>query len=171
MKIVSLLINEDVARAERDFEMATSGNIVELCTEYLRVLDHYRQHLLNLQAIPEINFAENSNFVRELSQQSRKAVQATVELTETAHRLIESLLNSFTSINPRAAADTFNRLRFKDSGDWETDGSSVFVQNAPDAEKMGADEAQETAGRLRREAYVDGRMTFFDDDPAAALTA
>jgi hypothetical protein len=170
MKIVSLLINEDVARAERKFDQATADNIVDLCREYLVVLFEYRSHLTNLPQIPEVNFAEQSSLGRTLAEQSRMAVTAAIGVTETAEDLVEALLRSFTEVSASDAVETFNRLGHNGSSDWNLDGSLVRA-GIPSDGSMTDSDAIETAKRLRREAYVEQRITFLkssDTDTAGA---
>jgi len=172
MKIVSLLINEDVARAERQFEQATGDNIVELCGEYLRVLSDYRTHLMNLPEIPEVNFIEQSSLGRTLAEQSRRAVQAAIDVTETAHDLVGSLLESLTSIDASDAVETFNRLGYNGSHNWTLHGSMVHAGDVS-GWSLTQDEAVKRATKLRREAYVTRRITFLkgpDEDKTAATT-
>ena len=159
MKIVSLLINEDVARAERNFDRATSDNIVDLCGEYLTVLSEYRSHLTNLPQIPEVNFAEQSSLGRTLAEQSRMAVMAAIGVTETAHDLVEALLRSFTDVSASDAVETFNRLGYNGSKDWKLHGKMVHAGD-PSGWSTTEGEAIETAKRLRRDAYVNQRITF-----------
>jgi len=169
MKIVSLLINEDVARAERNFDRATSDNIVDLCGEYLTVLSEYRTHLTNLPQIPEVNFAEQSSLGRTLAEQSRMAVMAAIGVTETAHDLVEALLRSFTDVNASEAVETFNRLGYSGSNDWKLHGRMVH-HGDQSGSSISDSEAIETAKRLRRDAYVNQRITFLrssDTDKAA----
>lgn len=156
MKIVSLLINEDVARAERNFDQATSDNIVDLCGDYLAVLSDYRKHLTSLPQIPEVNFIEQSSLGRTLAEQSRMAVQAAIGVTETAQELVGALLRSFTEVSASDAVETFNRLGHNGSNDWELRDNTLHAGD----QSLTAADAIETAKRLRRDAYVDQRITF-----------
>ena len=169
MKIVSLLINEDVAKAERNFEQATADNIVELCSEYLSVLAEYRSHLLKLPEIPEVNFIEQSPLGRTLAEQSRTAVQAAIDVTETAHDLVEALLESFTSISVSDAVETFNRLGYNGSHDWSLHGNMVHVSDAS-GWSLAQGEAVKRAAKLRREAYVNRRITFLKQTDTDEVT-
>jgi hypothetical protein len=159
MKIISLLINEDVAKAERKFEQATADNIVGLCREYIDVLSEYRRHLTDLPQVPEVNFAERSPLGRTLAEQSRMAVQAAIGVTESAQKLVAALLGSFTDVSASDAAETFNFLEYNGSNDWKLDGSTVRT-DSPSGVTVSDSEAVETAKRLRREAYVNERITF-----------
>lgn len=158
MKIVNLLINEDVLNAEMALERATSDEIIEICHKYLKLLNEYRDQLHRLGEAPEINISIQSKLGRELIEQSRKAVRAAVEVTLSERNKVEALVDSFTMINAWDAADTFNRLRHKGSDKWEMTGSLVRI--AGNGEQMNVQEAVETAGRLRREAYTADRITF-----------
>lgn len=158
MKIINLLINEDVASAERDLDKANSENIIEICRENLRILAAYRKQLLGLRDIPELNMEMGSALSRELIVQSRNAVRAAIESTVSTQNLTEELLNSFILINGIEAADTFNRLAYRGSDKWELQGGSV---TAPGQDKISIADAVETAGQLRREAYAADKTTFF----------
>ena len=158
MKIVNLLINEDVLNAEVALERSDSDAILETCHKYLKLLNEYRDQLHDLAGIPEINLAEQSKMGRELIEQSRKAIRAAVEVTVNERNRVEGLVDSFTLINAWDAAETFNRLRHKGSDKWEMTGSQVCVTG--NGERMGVQEAVETAGRLRREVYAADKITF-----------
>jgi hypothetical protein len=159
MKIISLLINEDVLKAEMDLEGATSEDIVERANVYLGLLKEYREQLHGLGGIPEIDFAQQSKLGRELVEQSRKAVRAAIEITTAERNRVESLVESFTLINGWDAATTFNRLKHKDSTAWELSGSEVHIVG--NGERMSVTHAVEMAGTLRRKAYIADKTTFF----------
>lgn len=159
MKIEHLLINEDVLKAEIALEQANSDNIIELGKEYLALLNEYREQLYNLGGLPDLDLAERSKLGRELVEQSRKAVRAAIEVTTSERNRVELLIETFTLINGWDAAATFNRLKHKDAATWEMSGSQVRI--AGDTEGMKVEEAIETAGLLRRQAYVENKTTFF----------
>lgn len=158
MKIVNLLINEDLLKAELALEKASADDVVELGITYLEKLKEYREQLHQLGGIPEISFAQQSRLGRELIEQSRKAVRAAIEVTTNERNRVESLVDSLTMINGWDAATTFNRLKHKDSTDWELAGAEVRI--ASNGERMTVTEAVETAGKLRREAYISGKIVF-----------
>ncbi|HMQ05378.1 MAG TPA: hypothetical protein PKD26_15790 [Pyrinomonadaceae bacterium] len=158
MKIINLLINEDLLKAELALEKASADDVVELGITYLEKLKEYREQLHQLGGIPEISFAQQSRLGRELIEQSRKAVRAAIEVTTNERNRVESLVDSLTMINGWDAATTFNRLKHKDSTDWELAGAEVRI--ASNGERMTVTEAVETAGKLRREAYISGKIVF-----------
>jgi hypothetical protein len=165
MRIVQLLINEDVVNTERSLAEATSENIIEILRENLKVLAAYRKLLVNLRGIPELNLNMESKLGRELVEESRLAVLEAVKTTIAKHNLAEALLDSFLLINGYEAADTFNRVFYLGSYYWEKRGGNIC---APDREDLCIATAAEKAGQLRREAYVVNRMTFFRDEKAVA---
>jgi hypothetical protein len=167
MKIINLLINESVLKAELSLERATSGNIVELCQNYLLLLTEYRDQLLELRGLPEINLQITTAFARELVQQSRNAVRKAVEITVRERNRTEALLNSFTTINVHDAAETFNRLRYLGAVNWETGPGGVRFSGDEEPVQMTVREAVEMAGRLRREAYVKDRSSLVEQTAAA----
>ncbi|MGD9587639.1 MAG: hypothetical protein AB7Q37_10515 [Pyrinomonadaceae bacterium] len=158
MKIIKLLINEDLLKAELSLENATADDVVELGKNYLEKLKEYRDQLHQLGGIPEIKLAEESRLGRELIEQSRKAVRSAIEVTTNERNRVEALIDSFTLINGWDAAATFNRLKHKDATDWELVGAEVRI--ASNGERMSVQEAVETAGQLRREAYINGKLVF-----------
>ena len=158
MKIMNLLINEDLVNAELALEKAGADDVIELGKTYLEKLKEYREQLHQLKGIPEINIAEQSKLGRELIEQSRKAIRSAIEVTTNERNRVESLMDSFTLINGWDAAATLNRLKHKSSTDWELAGSEVRIANAD--ERMSIAVAVETASRLRREAYIRERIVF-----------
>ena len=158
MKIINSLINEDLLKAELALEKASADDVVELGNRYLEKLKEYREQLHQLGGIPEISFAQQSRLGRELIEQSRKAVRAAIEVTTNERNRVESLVDSFTLINGWDAATTFNRLIQMHSTDWELSGTEVRI--ASNGERMTVTEAVETAGRLRREAYITQKVVF-----------
>lgn len=158
MKIINLLINEDLLKAELALEKATAEDVVELGNTYLGKLEEYREQLHRLGGIPEIDFAQQSRLGRELIEQSRKAIRAAIEVTTSERNRVESLVDSLTLINGWDAAMTFNRLEHKDSKDWELAGSEVRI--ATNGERLSVQDAVELAGQLRREAYIKHKVVF-----------
>lgn len=158
MRIINLLINEDLLKAELALEKATADDVVELAKNYLEKLKEYRDQLHQLGGIPEIDIAQQSKLGRELIEQSRKAIRAAIEVTTNERNRVESLVDSLTLINGWDAAATFNRLKHKDSMDWELAASEVRIKT--NGERMSIKDAVELAGQLRREAYINGKLVF-----------
>lgn len=161
MKIIELIINEEMVDAELAFAMATSSDIIELCQNYLGSLNHYREQLLALKEIPEINLKEQSSFNRELTEQARKAVRAAVEDMTQKRFHFDALLASFTLITGYEAAATLNALRFKGFDSWESYSGGVRLKYNRDDKGLSMDEAIKAASLLRREAYLENKTTFF----------
>ena len=217
MRIINLLINESLLKAELALNTANAETVVALCRNYARLLAEYRHELSELRGIPEINLAEASALGRELVEQARRAVKAAIEITDRDQDRIGALLDSFVSITQHQAADTFNSLKYEDADNWTA--SEAGVQrilptgrengvgmrrvavavggasgiNEPVFEKsqspsgshsagagiemfsfddqtmisematelLTVEEAEEIAGRLRREAFVDHKITFY----------
>lgn len=164
MRIVQLLINEDVVNTERRLAEATSEDIIEILRENLKVLAAYRKLLVGLRGIPELNLGSQTGLGRSLVEESRLAVLEAVKTTIAQQNLAEALLDSFLLINGHEAADTFNRVFYLGSYYWEKRGGNVC---APDREDLCIASAAEKAGQLRREAYVVNGMTFFRDEKSA----
>jgi 5'-3' exonuclease len=160
MLIVKLLVNEKLLNAESALNQADSGNIIELCRNYLAVLKEYRDELSKLRGAPEISFQKSSPLAREMTDQVRKAIRAAIEITTSERNLTESLLESFTSISGYEAADTFNYLRYKGFDNWEMQSGGVRPKETGEDAIIGIQEAVETASRLRREAYITQKVVF-----------
>ena len=161
MLIIEMLFNEKLIKAESDLNRAKSDNIIELCREYLRILTEYREDLYKLRGSPKINLQQPSGLARELVEQVRKAVRATVEITTLKRNQTELLLESFISISGYEAVDTFNRLKFRGFDNWELKANSINSQSNGGSEQIAMQEAIETASLLRREAYIADKTTFF----------
>ncbi|MBX7173165.1 MAG: hypothetical protein K1X72_19505 [Pyrinomonadaceae bacterium] len=161
MQIIKLLISEKITNAKFALRNASSENIIELCREYLRLLDEFRDELDKLRGTPEINSSPNSLLARELIEQTRKAIRAEVELTTEEFNNTEALLNSFVSISDYDAVQTFNKLEYKGFIEWELRANEVRLKDDSNQEKFTAQEAIKIAGELRRKAYVIYRTTFF----------
>jgi hypothetical protein len=154
---MSLLINEDLLKAELALAGANINNVIELGRDYLKHLAEYRDQLFNLRGIPEIDLAQTSQLGRELINQARKAIRSAIELTVSEHNRVEDLLTSFTSINGTGAAETFNRLKFKGGTKWESTSTGVRLRGG---EVLTIQKAVEVAELLRREAYITHKITF-----------
>lgn len=169
MLIVKLLVNENLLNAEYDLNRANSGNIVEHCRNYLLLLTEYREELYKLRGTPEVNLQQSSTLARELTEQVRKAIRSAVEITTRERNQTESLLKSFTSISGYEAIETFNQLKYKGADNWELRAGGARHKNSADAELMTIQEVVETAGLLRREAYIADKTTFIKN--SAELSA
>ena len=160
MLMVELLVNENLLKAEFALNQANSGNIIELCREYLRILTEYRDELYKLRGSPEITLQQSSSLARELTQQVRKAIRSALEITTRERNKTESLLESFTSISGYEAIDTFNRLKYKGFDDWQLGANSIRSGNNGNDVQMTMQEAVDAASLLRREAYIMFKTTF-----------
>ena len=160
MRIVKLLVNENLLNAESALNKADSGNIIELCRKYLILLNTYRDELSKLRGAPEISFQMSSALARELTEQVRKAIRSAIEITTRERNQTESLLSSFTSISGYEAVATFNQLQYKGFDNWELQASGIRSKRNTEDELIAIQEAVETAGLLRREAYIDKKISF-----------
>lgn len=161
MKIIELIINEDIVEAELAFAMANSGDIVELCRNYLFCLSRYRDQLLALKEIPEIDLREPSSFNRELTDQARKAVRSAMEEMTKKRTYFNALLTSFVAISGYEAAITMNAVRFKGFDNWEVYSGGVRLKGGREDTRLKMDEAVKAASLLRREAWLENKTTFF----------
>jgi hypothetical protein len=190
MTIINLLINEPLLKSELELNEATAENIDQLCRNYLKLLGEYRDQLHGLKGIPEIDLTQTSPLARELVGQARRAVRAAIETTVREHNRTDALLASFTSITAVQAAETFNALGYKGTKGWKASsagvrrnasqagqksaeprskaaGKSVEAAATPigsDRDRLTVAEAVAAAGKLRRQAYVNHRVTFLPKD-------
>lgn len=155
-----ILVNENLLEAKRALEQATDENIVRLCREYILMLSQYRERLYTLRGAPEICLEQPSMIARELVEQTRKAIRASVEITTKERNETESLLKSFTSISGYDAAETFNRLEHNGFCNWELRAGGVCTINETDNNRLSIQEAVDLAGRLRRKAYIAHKIMF-----------
>lgn len=156
-----MLINEKLNKAESDLSRANSGNIIELCRDYLQTLTEYREDLYKLRGSPEINLQQPSALARELIEQFRKAVRTAVETATIKRHQTERLLRSFTAISGYEAVNTFNHLYYQGFDDWELRANSVYPRQRGIQEKITISEAVDAASLLRCEAYVTNKFLFF----------
>jgi hypothetical protein len=160
MLIIELLVNENLIKAESALNGANSGNLIELCREYLRILTEYRDELYKLRGIPEINLEQQSSLARELVEQVRKTIRSAIEITTRERNRTELLLTSFTSISGYEVVDTFNQLKYKGFDNWELKANSVNSQNNGGFEQIAIQEAIDAASLLRRESYITDKTVF-----------
>lgn len=153
MKLVNILINEDLLFAQTAFERAEAGDIVELAGIYLGLLKAYRDQLRSLGGIPQLDYAMRSAIAKELVEQSRSAVRSAIETTTSERNRVEALLESFTLISGWEAAITLNEMRYDNTDDWALVGSDVRSELTN--EHLSVQEAVAVAGALRRKAYAD----------------
>ena len=155
MLIVKLLVNENLLNAEIALNRASRDNIIELCRAYLLGLTEYRDELYKLRGAPEINLKQSSKLARELTEQVRKAIRSALEITTRERNETEKLLESFTAISGYEAVETFNRLKYQGSDDWEMwSGGVQLKDNAESEKRLTMQEAVETASLLRRDDYL-----------------
>ena len=170
MLIIELLVNENLIKAEYALNRANSGNIIELCREYLQILTEYREELYKLRGVPETTLPQSS-LARELVEQVRKSIRTAIEITTRERNQTELLLNSFTSISGYEAVETFNRLKYRGFENWELKANSINSHNNEGFDQIAMQEAIETAGLLRREAYITDKTVFFQLPDRGALSS
>ena len=160
MFLLELLINENLLKAEVELNHADSDTIIECCRNYQQKLTAYRDELYKLRGVSEISLQQPSALARELTEQVRKAIRSALEITTRERNQTELLLESFISINGYKAAETFNQLKYHGFDNWELKANSVRSESIGADGQMSIQEAVDTAGRLRREAYVLDKTTF-----------
>jgi len=153
-------VDQNLLDAESALQRATGDDIIQLCRDYLLLLSKYRDQLYELRGTPEICLQQISTAARELVEQTRRAIRTSLEITTKERNEVETLLKSFTSINGYEAAKTFNRLNYQGFDNWESSAGGLRLKSESGDKRMSIQEAVETAGRLRREAYIAHKIIF-----------
>ena len=147
-------LEERMHHARHALDHATSDNIIELCKQYLALLDEYRTELYKLPDTLGVN-----QWSRPFSwgdvDDVRKAIRTAIENLTRERNGTEALLLSFTSVSGYEAVETFNRQKYKGHDDWELRAGGVARFSGDIAgERMAVQEAVDTASLLRREEHV-----------------
>lgn len=140
--------------ARRALDAATSGNVVELCKQYLALLAEYRAELFRLPHALAL-YQWPGAFRWEDIVNIRKAIRAAIEEVTRERNATEALLLSFTSVSGYGAVETLNRQKYQGHDDWELRAGGVARYGGDRAgERMTVLEAVDLAGLLRREEHV-----------------
>ena len=153
MNIVRSIANDQLTRAEADMRAGSPDDVVAHAEEYLRLLDAHLVRLRDSKGVPRVADAGQSPFARELVEQVRGAVRASIEHVTSERNRIESLIASFTMVTGWSAAETFNLLGHRGACDWELIGTRV--RSASKGADMSITDAVLEAKRLRRESYFE----------------
>jgi hypothetical protein len=147
-------LEERLRRARLALAGAASGNIIELCRQYLALLAEYRAELYKLPDRLGINHWSGPCLLEDVGN-ARKAIRAAIEQTTSERHGTEALLLSFTSLSGYEAVDTFNRQKYQGHDDWELRAGGVarFCGGVA-RERMTVLDAVETASLLRREEHI-----------------
>jgi hypothetical protein len=146
-------LEERVHHAKRALGGATSGNIIELCKQYLALLDEYRGELYKLPATLGVNLKDGPSSRREDTDETRKAVRLAIEDLTKEHNVTKALLLSFTVVSGYEAVAALNARKYKGHDTWELKASGVRFDG--DAENgMTVQEAVERASLLRRDEHI-----------------
>ena len=157
MNIVRSLVDKELTQAEADMRAGTPDDVVVHAEQYLRLLDAHLVRLRDSKGVPRIADAGQSPFARELVEQVRGAVRASIEHVTSERNRIESLIASFTMVTGWSAAETFNLLGHRGACDWELIGTRV--RSASKGADMSITDAVLEAKRLRREKYFESEIT------------
>lgn len=146
-------LEEKLLKARLALDRATSESIIELCKQYLALLDEYRGELRRLPRTLELNTKTRSSISLKEVYDNRKEVRAAIEHTTQERNRVQALLLSFTAVSGYEATATLNRLRYKGHDNWEL--SAGGVRSGDNAKnRMTVQEAVEVASLLRREEHV-----------------
>jgi hypothetical protein len=158
-------LEESLSKARLALGRAVSGNIVELCKQYLGLLSLRRAELYKLP--DRLGLRSRLTLAAETDGDVRRAIRSAIEYTTQERNRTERLLLSFTAVSGYEAVQTLNSEKYLGRDDWELRAGGVACVGSP-GQRLSIREATETAGRLRREAYVTklrtGRMKETPDD-------
>jgi hypothetical protein len=149
-------LEDKLRKAKVALEGATSDGVIELCKQYLALLDEYRSELYTLPRTFDLHSRQETATADAEANSLRKAVRSAIEETTRERERAEALILSFTAISGYAAVETFNRLRYRGRDDWTLSASGASFTDGQGVQKMTMQEAVETASLLRREEYVAG---------------
>ncbi|HEV2763928.1 MAG TPA: hypothetical protein VGV38_13180 [Pyrinomonadaceae bacterium] len=146
---------EDKLRVARlALDGASSENVVEICEQYLALLDAYRAELYKLPDALDLNLRAAPSSSRQGVIENRSAVRAAIETTTRERRAAEELLKSFTELSGYEAVETLNRLKHKGRDDWKLNAGGARYGDDVDDRITTVQEVIDTACLLRREEYV-----------------
>jgi hypothetical protein len=146
-------LEEKMRKARLALDGATSESIVELCKQYLALLDEYRAELFKLPDTLELNARTRSSSSREDVDETRKGVRTAIEHTTQERNRAGALILSFTAVSGYEATATLNRLKYKGQDNWELSSGGVGRGDNTD-KRMTVQEAVEVASLLRREEHI-----------------
>jgi hypothetical protein len=148
-------LEEKLRNARLALDTATTENIIELCQQYLALLNEYRDELYSLPDKLDLNPLSNSSSPEDVNL-TRKAVRAAIEHSTRQREWAGALILSFTAISGYGAVETFNRQKYKGHDDWKLSAGGVSFSDGTASQRMTIHEAVETASLLRREEHVAG---------------
>lgn len=146
-------LEENLRKARRALDGATSESIIELCKQYLALLAEYRGELYTLPDTFDLDPNSKSSSSAEIKD-IRKEVRAAIEHITHEREWAEGLILSFTAISGYGAVETFNKQKYKGRDDWKLSAGGVSFRDGVDGQRMTIQEAVETASLLRREEHV-----------------
>jgi hypothetical protein len=148
-------LEDNLSKARLALGRAVSGDVVELCKQYLGLLALCRAELYELPEKLGLKPVSRSKLGAEADDGDdvRKAVRSAIEHTTQERNRTEKLLLSFTAVSGYEAAETLNSEKYLGRDDWELRAGGVACVGSS-GPRMSVREATETAGRLRREAHV-----------------
>ena len=141
-------------RARHALERATSENVIELCKQYLVLLDEYRCELYKLSGASGINSWSQTSLSSEEIDKTRRTVRVAIENSTQERNRTGTLLRSFIAVSGYEAVETLNRRKYKGHDDWELRAGGVKFIGGIDADRMTIQEAVAKTSMLRREEYV-----------------
>ncbi len=141
-------------QARYALKRATIENIIELCKQYLVLLDEYRVELYKLSGTSGISLWSQPSLSGEDIDKARRVVRAAIENTTQERNRTATLLRSFIAVSGYEAVETLNRRKYRGHDDWELRAGGVGFSGGIAADRMTIQEAVATTSLLRREEYV-----------------
>lgn len=148
MKLLSLLIDHEVLKAEIELEDATAEDVLERAKVYFALLCAFRRQLRAFTQMSAMRVTTNVG----PAERPVDPIATAIEVVESEVIRVERLIASFTTISAWEAAQIFNRVNYRGSNEWEAAANEV--RTAFGTERMPAESAIEEAGLLLREEYA-----------------
>jgi hypothetical protein len=146
-------LEEKLHHARHALDRATSGNIIELCKQYLALLAEYRAELHKLPKSLGINQWLGACLLEDVDN-IRRAIRAAIENTTRERNRTEALLRSFTAVSGYEAVEVLNRGKYKGHDNWKLSAGGVRFSDSTGSHRMTIQEAIEMASLLRREEHI-----------------
>lgn len=147
-------LEEKILKTKSAFKAVESGNLIQLCEEYLSLLEQFRNDLYKFQGAAEISLQQTNPALHEEALGKRREIRLAVMQTIEELNRTTALLNWLTSSNGQKTVETFNHLNYKNHRDWEFRGGIVRFAGGSEADQIVIQKAVEIAVNLRCKEFI-----------------
>ena len=155
MKLLNLLIDHEVLRAEIQLEDATAENVLERAKVYFALLCAFRRQLETFAGMSVMREPGPARFAATTTDRPVDPIATAIGVVESEITRVDRLIVSFTTISAWEAAQIFNRVGYRGSTEWEAAANEV--RTTIGTERIPAENAVEAAGLLLRKEYAASR--------------